>query len=76
MALVPAENITAECVQIFVKKNMQWFGRPRMPAEIVWLSVNFSSVANSGNRNLAILGIDSIENAVVTYAYAVTVRAP
>lgn len=28
MALVRAKEVTAECAQIFVKNNMQWFGRP------------------------------------------------
>jgi deoxyribonuclease-4 len=30
-ALSRAEKITAECAQIFVKSNMQWFGRPPTP---------------------------------------------
>jgi len=29
-----AETIKADCVQIFVKNNMQWFGRPPTPAEV------------------------------------------
>jgi len=34
MALKRAEKIMADCVQIFVKNNMQWFGRPPSPADI------------------------------------------
>jgi deoxyribonuclease-4 len=34
MALKRAETIKGECVQIFVKNNMQWFGRPPAPEEI------------------------------------------
>lgn len=34
MALVRAGQITADCVQIFVKNNMQWLGRPPAPAEL------------------------------------------
>jgi deoxyribonuclease-4 len=34
MALKRAEAIGAECAQIFVKNNMQWFGRPPAPEEI------------------------------------------
>jgi deoxyribonuclease IV len=33
-ALKRAETIKAECVQIFVKNNMQWFGRAPAPEEI------------------------------------------
>ena len=33
-ALRRAETIKAECAQIFVKNNMQWFGRPPAPEEI------------------------------------------
>jgi deoxyribonuclease-4 len=33
-ALKRAETIGAECVQIFVKNNMQWFGRAPAPEEI------------------------------------------
>src|SRR5580658_177873 len=33
-ALKRAETIGAECVQIFVKNNMQWFGRAPSPEEI------------------------------------------
>jgi deoxyribonuclease-4 len=32
-ALARAEKIRADCVQIFVKNNMQWFGRPPAPEE-------------------------------------------
>jgi deoxyribonuclease IV len=35
MALKRAEQITADCVQIFVKNNMQWLGRPPAPADLV-----------------------------------------
>lgn len=34
MALVRAEEITAECVQMFVKNNMQWMGKPPAPADL------------------------------------------
>jgi deoxyribonuclease IV len=34
MALLRAEKIGAQCVQIFVKNNMQWFGRAPTPAEV------------------------------------------
>jgi len=33
-ALERAERIGAECVQIFVKNNMQWFGRPPAPDDL------------------------------------------
>ena len=33
MALSRAERIAAECVQIFVKNNMQWLGKPPGPEE-------------------------------------------
>lgn len=33
-ALERAQLIHAECVQIFVKNNMQWFGKPYQPAEV------------------------------------------
>ena len=33
-ALERAEKIKAECVQIFVKNNMQWAGRPPAPEDI------------------------------------------
>jgi len=33
MALSRAEKIAADCAQIFVKNNMQWFGRPPAPDE-------------------------------------------
>ncbi len=33
-ALKRAETIKAECVQIFVKNNMQWFGRAPAPEEV------------------------------------------
>jgi deoxyribonuclease-4 len=34
MALRRAEQISAESIQIFVKNNMQWFGRPHDPQEV------------------------------------------
>ncbi len=34
MALKRAELISAESIQIFVKNNMQWFGRPHSPEEV------------------------------------------
>ena len=34
MALKRAEQIGAECVQIFVKNNMQWLGKPPGPDEL------------------------------------------
>jgi deoxyribonuclease-4 len=34
MALVRGKQIIGECVQLFVKNNMQWFGRPHTPAEL------------------------------------------
>jgi len=34
MALERAEAIKGECVQIFVKNNMQWFGRAPAAAEV------------------------------------------
>jgi deoxyribonuclease-4 len=34
MALKRAETIKADCAQIFVKSNMQWFGRPPTPEDI------------------------------------------
>jgi deoxyribonuclease IV len=34
MALKRAESIKADCAQIFVKNNMQWFGRAPTPEEI------------------------------------------
>jgi deoxyribonuclease-4 len=34
MALKRAELISAESVQIFVKNNMQWFGRPHLPDDV------------------------------------------
>jgi deoxyribonuclease-4 len=33
MALARAERIGAECVQIFVKNNMQWLGKPPKPED-------------------------------------------
>jgi deoxyribonuclease IV len=34
MALRRAERISGESIQIFVKNNMQWFGRPHDPQEV------------------------------------------
>jgi deoxyribonuclease IV len=34
LALKRAETIKSDCAQIFVKNNMQWFGRPPTPEEI------------------------------------------
>jgi len=34
MALVRAKQIAAESVQIFVKNNMQWFGKPYAPQDL------------------------------------------
>jgi deoxyribonuclease IV len=34
MALKRAEQISAESIQIFVKNNMQWFGRPVPPQDV------------------------------------------
>src|SRR5436190_16408716 len=34
MALVRAKSIGGETAQLFVKNNMQWFGRPHTPAEL------------------------------------------
>src|SRR5512141_715969 len=34
MALVRAKQIMGECAQIFVKNNMQWFGRAPLPKEL------------------------------------------
>jgi deoxyribonuclease IV len=33
-ALERATQITGECAQIFVKNNMQWFGKPYAPADV------------------------------------------
>lgn len=35
MALVRAKTIMGECAQIFVKNNMQWFGKPPSPDDLV-----------------------------------------
>ena len=34
MALARGKQIMGECVQLFVKNNMQWFGRPHTPSEL------------------------------------------
>jgi deoxyribonuclease-4 len=47
MALARGKQIMGECVQLFVKNNMQWFGRPFAPAEVKQYTTQLAACAFS-----------------------------
>src|SRR5947199_10705278 len=45
MALARGQQIMGDCVQLFVKNNMQWFGRPHTPEELAQYANAFNTCA-------------------------------